>query len=178
MDVDAETAAVLRSSRFAEEFLIRAAGADAAAPQGCCGRRVKVGSSSPVLDLGLGTLLSLARSLYPCTCPPGVLGLVAGQPWGLYGDSSSLLWGAATTPAAPRCCCELWALTPQPETLLSLCWQPPSSSSRPSFHTGQQGSSVGRGDKAPQLRVPGAQPCAGFLGPCPSRRHFLDKKAE
>lgn len=41
VDVDAETAAVLRSSRFAEEFLIRAAGADAAAPQGCCGRRVK-----------------------------------------------------------------------------------------------------------------------------------------
>lgn len=60
MDVDAETAAVLRSSRFAEEFLIRAGGAAAAAPQGCCGGRVKVGSSSSVLGLGLGTLLSLA----------------------------------------------------------------------------------------------------------------------
>uniref|UniRef100_A0A8B9DHV5 Metal transporter n=1 Tax=Anser cygnoides TaxID=8845 RepID=A0A8B9DHV5_ANSCY len=41
VDVDAETAAVLRSSRFAEEFLIRAGGAAAAAPQGCCGGRVK-----------------------------------------------------------------------------------------------------------------------------------------
>lgn len=86
-------------------------------------------------------------------------------------------WGAVTTPAAPRCCCELWALTPQPEALLSICWKPPSSSSRPSFHMGQQGSSVGRGDKALQLRVPGAQPCAGLLGPCPSRRHFSDKKS-
>ncbi|NWS56510.1 AS3MT methyltransferase, partial [Chunga burmeisteri] len=36
VDVDAEMAAILRSSRFAEEFLIRAGGANAAAPQGCC----------------------------------------------------------------------------------------------------------------------------------------------
>ncbi|NXL01020.1 AS3MT methyltransferase, partial [Mesembrinibis cayennensis] len=36
VDVDAEMAAILRSSRFAEEFLIRAVGANAAAPQGCC----------------------------------------------------------------------------------------------------------------------------------------------
>ncbi|NXK45515.1 AS3MT methyltransferase, partial [Chauna torquata] len=36
VDVDAETAAILRSSRFAEEFLIQASGANAAAPQCCC----------------------------------------------------------------------------------------------------------------------------------------------
>ncbi|NXF33696.1 AS3MT methyltransferase, partial [Nyctibius bracteatus] len=36
VDVDAEMAAILRSSRFAEEFLIRAGGTNAAAPQGCC----------------------------------------------------------------------------------------------------------------------------------------------
>lgn len=81
MDVDAETAAVLRSSRFAEEFLIRAAGADAAAPQGCCGRRVKVGSSSPVLDLGLGTLLSLARGPFaPVRAHRGCWGWWLGSP--------------------------------------------------------------------------------------------------
>lgn len=44
MDVDAEMAAILRSSRFAEEFLIRADGANSAAPQGCCCKRVKVRS--------------------------------------------------------------------------------------------------------------------------------------
>ncbi|KFP74351.1 Arsenite methyltransferase, partial [Acanthisitta chloris] len=36
VDVDAEMAAILRSSRFAEEFLIRAGGASTAEPQGCC----------------------------------------------------------------------------------------------------------------------------------------------
>ncbi|NXC79357.1 AS3MT methyltransferase, partial [Cercotrichas coryphoeus] len=36
VDVDAEMAAILQSSRFAEEFLIRAGGANAAALQGCC----------------------------------------------------------------------------------------------------------------------------------------------
>ncbi|NXV29490.1 AS3MT methyltransferase, partial [Rissa tridactyla] len=36
VDVDAEMAAILRSSRFAEEFLIRAGGANTTAPQGCC----------------------------------------------------------------------------------------------------------------------------------------------
>ncbi|KFV44141.1 Arsenite methyltransferase, partial [Tyto alba] len=36
VDVDAEMAAILRSSRFAEKFLIRAGGANTAAPQGCC----------------------------------------------------------------------------------------------------------------------------------------------
>lgn len=43
MDVDAEMAAILRSSRFAEEFLIRAGRANAAAVQGCCRKGVKVG---------------------------------------------------------------------------------------------------------------------------------------
>ncbi|KFP74815.1 Arsenite methyltransferase, partial [Apaloderma vittatum] len=36
VDVDAEMAAILRNSRFAKKFLIRAGEADAAAPQGCC----------------------------------------------------------------------------------------------------------------------------------------------
>ncbi|NXX29534.1 AS3MT methyltransferase, partial [Nicator chloris] len=36
VDVDAEMAAILQSSRFADEFLIRAGGANAAALQGCC----------------------------------------------------------------------------------------------------------------------------------------------
>ncbi|NXO77522.1 AS3MT methyltransferase, partial [Sitta europaea] len=36
VDVDAEMAAILQSSRFAEKFTIRAGGASAAAPQGCC----------------------------------------------------------------------------------------------------------------------------------------------
>lgn len=44
MDVDAEMAAILRSSRFAEEFLIRAGGANTAAPQGCCCKGVKASS--------------------------------------------------------------------------------------------------------------------------------------
>lgn len=42
MDVDAEMAAILQSSRFADEFLIRAGGANAAAVQGCCCKGVKV----------------------------------------------------------------------------------------------------------------------------------------
>ncbi|XP_074448145.1 arsenite methyltransferase [Larus michahellis] len=41
VDVDAEMAAILRSSRFAEEFLIRAGGASTTAPQGCCPKGVK-----------------------------------------------------------------------------------------------------------------------------------------
>ncbi|POI21606.1 hypothetical protein CIB84_014647 [Bambusicola thoracicus] len=44
VDVDAEMAAILQSSRFAEKFLIRAAGTDGAAPQGCCRGKMKVGS--------------------------------------------------------------------------------------------------------------------------------------
>ncbi|NXL41194.1 AS3MT methyltransferase, partial [Podilymbus podiceps] len=36
VDVDAEIAAILRSSRFAEEFLIRTSEANPATPQGCC----------------------------------------------------------------------------------------------------------------------------------------------
>lgn len=43
MNVDAEMAAVLQSSRFAEKFLIRAGGANAAGLQGCCSKGVKVG---------------------------------------------------------------------------------------------------------------------------------------
>lgn len=83
-----------------------------------------------------------------------------------------------TTPAAPRCCCELWALAAGPDPTARstfICWKPPSSAPRPAFQTGQQGSSVGKGDKALQLRVPGAQPCTGVLGPCPSRRRSSDK---
>ncbi|XP_068805865.1 arsenite methyltransferase isoform X1 [Struthio camelus] len=43
VDVDADTAAILRSSRFAEAFLIRAGGGDAdtAVPPGCCRGKVK-----------------------------------------------------------------------------------------------------------------------------------------
>lgn len=44
MDVDAEMAAILQSSRFAKEFLIQAGKANTTTPQGCCGKRVKVGS--------------------------------------------------------------------------------------------------------------------------------------
>lgn len=44
VDVDAEMAAILQSSRFAEKFLIRAGGTDGAAPQGCCCGKMKVGS--------------------------------------------------------------------------------------------------------------------------------------
>ncbi|NXJ47579.1 AS3MT methyltransferase, partial [Spizaetus tyrannus] len=36
VDVDAEMAVILRSSRFADKFLIQAGRANAAAPQGCC----------------------------------------------------------------------------------------------------------------------------------------------
>ncbi|NXJ09721.1 AS3MT methyltransferase, partial [Odontophorus gujanensis] len=36
VDVDAETAAILRSSRFAEKFMIRSGGTNAVAPQDCC----------------------------------------------------------------------------------------------------------------------------------------------
>ncbi|XP_074882389.1 arsenite methyltransferase isoform X1 [Buteo buteo] len=41
VDVDAEMAAILRSSRFADKFLIQAGRANAAAPQGCCFKAVK-----------------------------------------------------------------------------------------------------------------------------------------
>lgn len=42
VEVDAETAAILRSSRFAEEFLIRLAAGRAPAPGGCCPAKPKV----------------------------------------------------------------------------------------------------------------------------------------
>ncbi|XP_021253762.1 arsenite methyltransferase isoform X2 [Numida meleagris] len=51
VDVDAEMAAILRSSRFAEEFLIRAGGNDAAAPQGCCPGKMKEKICDPFLLL-------------------------------------------------------------------------------------------------------------------------------
>ncbi|XP_053804866.1 arsenite methyltransferase isoform X2 [Vidua chalybeata] len=41
VNVDAEMAAILQSSRFAEKFLIRAGGANTAALQGCCSKGVK-----------------------------------------------------------------------------------------------------------------------------------------
>ncbi|XP_029886949.1 arsenite methyltransferase isoform X3 [Aquila chrysaetos chrysaetos] len=41
VDVDAEMAAILGSSRFADKFLIQAGRANAAAPQGCCFKGVK-----------------------------------------------------------------------------------------------------------------------------------------
>ncbi|XP_064000545.1 arsenite methyltransferase isoform X2 [Pogoniulus pusillus] len=41
VDVDAEMAAILQSSRFAKEFLIQAGKANTTTPQGCCGKRVK-----------------------------------------------------------------------------------------------------------------------------------------
>ncbi|XP_065263749.1 arsenite methyltransferase [Emys orbicularis] len=41
VEVDAETAAILRSSRFAEEFLIRLAAGRAPAPGGCCPAKAK-----------------------------------------------------------------------------------------------------------------------------------------
>ncbi|OXB82395.1 UNVERIFIED_CONTAM: hypothetical protein H355_009320 [Colinus virginianus] len=44
VDVDAEMATILRSSRFAEKFMIRSGGTSAAAPQGCCQGKMKVGS--------------------------------------------------------------------------------------------------------------------------------------
>uniref|UniRef100_A0A8B9BS96 Arsenite methyltransferase n=1 Tax=Anser brachyrhynchus TaxID=132585 RepID=A0A8B9BS96_9AVES len=68
VDVDAETAAVLRSSRFAEEFLIRAGGAAAAAPQGCCGGRVKEKICDPFL------LLEKLAAPAPACGPAGACG--------------------------------------------------------------------------------------------------------
>ncbi|XP_015722724.1 arsenite methyltransferase isoform X2 [Coturnix japonica] len=49
VDVDAEMAAILRSSRFAEMFLIRAGGSDGAAPRGCCHGKVKEKICDPFL---------------------------------------------------------------------------------------------------------------------------------
>lgn len=43
VEVDAETAAVLRSSRFAKEFLIQPAAGRVPAPGGCCRVKAKVG---------------------------------------------------------------------------------------------------------------------------------------
>lgn len=51
VDVDAEMAAILQSSRFAEKFLIRAGGTDGAAPQGCCCGKMKEKICDPFLLL-------------------------------------------------------------------------------------------------------------------------------
>ncbi|XP_068255414.1 arsenite methyltransferase isoform X3 [Nyctibius grandis] len=68
VDVDAEMAAILRSSRFAEEFLIRAGGTNTAAPQGCCGKRVKEKICDPF------QLLERLAAPVPACCPAGTGG--------------------------------------------------------------------------------------------------------
>ncbi|XP_051475622.1 arsenite methyltransferase isoform X2 [Apus apus] len=65
MDVDAEMAAILRSSRFAEEFLIRASGANVATPQGCCHQGVKEKICDPF------QLLERLAAPVPACCPGG-----------------------------------------------------------------------------------------------------------
>ncbi|KAM6306135.1 arsenite methyltransferase [Aegotheles albertisi] len=68
VDVDAEMAAILRSSRFADEFLIRASKADAAAPQGCDCKGVKEKICDPF------QLLELLAAPVPACCPSGTYG--------------------------------------------------------------------------------------------------------
>ncbi|XP_018766189.1 arsenite methyltransferase [Serinus canaria] len=68
VDVDAEMAAILRSSRFADKFLIRAGGANAAAPQGCCGKGVKEKICDPF------QLLEQLRAPGPASRPGGSCG--------------------------------------------------------------------------------------------------------
>ncbi|XP_065602217.1 arsenite methyltransferase isoform X2 [Cyrtonyx montezumae] len=51
VDVDAEMAAILQSSRFAEKFMIRSGGTNAAAPQGCCQGKMKKKICDPFLLL-------------------------------------------------------------------------------------------------------------------------------
>lgn len=63
VDVDAEMAAILQSSRFADKFLIQGGGTDVAAPQGCCPGKMKVGSY--VLSSRMGTLLLCAITGLP-----------------------------------------------------------------------------------------------------------------
>ncbi|XP_048167740.1 arsenite methyltransferase isoform X4 [Corvus hawaiiensis] len=68
VDVDAEMAAILQSSRFAEEFLIRAGGANAAALQGCCRKGVKEKIRDPF------QLLERLTAPGPACCPGGTCG--------------------------------------------------------------------------------------------------------
>ncbi|XP_050194991.1 arsenite methyltransferase [Myiozetetes cayanensis] len=67
VDVDAEMAAILRSSRFAEEFLIRA-GASATALQGNCCKGVKEKICNPF------QLLEQLAAPGPACCPRGTYG--------------------------------------------------------------------------------------------------------
>ncbi|XP_041271628.1 arsenite methyltransferase isoform X2 [Onychostruthus taczanowskii] len=57
-----------KSSRFAEKFLIQAGGANAAAPQGCCGKRVKEKICDPF------QLLERLRAPGPASCLGGTCG--------------------------------------------------------------------------------------------------------
>ncbi|XP_039927401.1 arsenite methyltransferase [Hirundo rustica] len=68
VDVDAEMAAILRSSRFADEFLIRAGGANAAPLQGCCCKGVKEKIRDPF------QLLERLTAPGPACCPNGTCG--------------------------------------------------------------------------------------------------------
>uniref|UniRef100_A0A8D2MHD6 Arsenite methyltransferase n=1 Tax=Zonotrichia albicollis TaxID=44394 RepID=A0A8D2MHD6_ZONAL len=68
VNVDAEMAAILRSSRFAEKVLIRAGGANAAAPQGCCSKGVKEKICDPF------QLMERLRAPGPARCPGGTCG--------------------------------------------------------------------------------------------------------
>ncbi|KAM3666287.1 arsenite methyltransferase [Ammospiza maritima maritima] len=68
VNVDAEMAAILQSSRFAEKFLIRAGGANAAAPQGCCSKGLKEKICDPF------QLLEWLRAPGPARCPGGTCG--------------------------------------------------------------------------------------------------------
>ncbi|KAM6264797.1 arsenite methyltransferase [Spheniscus humboldti] len=66
VDVDAEMAAILQSSRFAEEFLIRDSGANAATPRGCCHKQEKICDPFQLLE-------RLAAPVSAC-CPGGTCG--------------------------------------------------------------------------------------------------------
>ncbi|XP_026707378.1 arsenite methyltransferase isoform X2 [Athene cunicularia] len=68
VDVDAEMAAILRSSRFSEKFLIRAGGANTAAQQGCCCTGVKEKICDPF------QLLERLVAPGPACCPGGTGG--------------------------------------------------------------------------------------------------------
>ncbi|XP_010115292.1 PREDICTED: arsenite methyltransferase [Chlamydotis macqueenii] len=68
VDVDAEMAAILQSSRFAEEFLIRTGEANTAAPQSCCHKGVKEKICDPF------ELLERLAALGPACRPGGTCG--------------------------------------------------------------------------------------------------------
>ncbi|XP_063261461.1 arsenite methyltransferase isoform X1 [Prinia subflava] len=68
VDVDAEMAAILQSSRFADEFLIRAGRADAAALQSCCCKGEKEKIRDPF------QLLERVTAPGPACCPGSTCG--------------------------------------------------------------------------------------------------------